>query len=300
MYQTKKSKKSKSKKQTNYSYLIPFNVLKTGRILAIFDSETIGQPNVKKSVQPFDSSVIFIDITKIDFTKEKITRKDILNAIVDRVSLINSTIFDNSYLRDNIFYGDKIPFYNQMLNPFNQSKNKKYYSKQKDLEIVKTLDKLFKKYHITTLFAFNSSFDVNALNNLYQLVNKTHKTNYKMVRFNVDIRKYIIDYYIDNEEERQEYISFCDKHDLVVRDLNGVRGKNYQTNVESFTHFENKHTRYKEHHTGLRDAIDEALLFVQYVKKRLDKKQDTSYQLNSIVNVRKCFYPGGLFNLLNA
>lgn len=286
------------------------NLLKH-RYILIADTETIG--TLDKPIA-FDISYIIVDLSKIPYNAinlNHITKRELLKmlkkASVKAICLLNEYVLDNPYNITDMYYRDNIKYYNHCLNRFSNKKYHKYFNKMSDLDMIKTLDRDIKDYHINYMVAFNSSFDFKSITNLYNIVNKTYNTNYSFNLKWIDSRVLPIEHLKSNKEQKQNYRCFCkkfngksffDKDTCTIKTRELITDKNNcKSSVESFySYYIN--SRYTEKHMGFYDTIDEAILFIVMIAITLQQFNSTTLYIRYNTSPQGNLYAkNGLLNL---
>ena len=265
------------KEQGKNLHLAPINLQKYKKLLLFVDTETIGDLSKGEKAYPYDISYLVFDLDK---ARKKAKETDDINEIieagtVEKLSMINKDIFDNEYLMNSAFYRNKIPFYKWHL-----SNDKENYQKMELYEILERLNSIKKKYRLSTMVAYNSSFDYNSVNNLYEINTQIKKNEYKKL-YQIDLWNITLQMF----KNSKSYKEFCKQNNLITES-----GKNYLTNAETFYKYMSKKLKFVEHHTGLKDIMIELEMFVMlcpYIK---------GYKLDSQID-KKIFWKGGAYNI---
>jgi len=210
----------------------------------VFDTETIGLHDLNM----FDIGIVILDNKG--------------NLIHTEEALINE-VYNSPKIHSAYYYGKNKEFYNNA--------NIKIRS-IKDIRFL--FNSLIKEYNVNRILACNTNFDIRVLNFMFKQYNLGKNINkHKLSKVGIkigDLQKIFI-----GNVNITKYIKFCLENNLIT-------GKgNIQYGVESIIKFIIGKD-YKEQHTALADALDEAII-LNYIMKlpkfNLDKeiKSPTHY-----------------------
>lgn len=222
------------------------DLLRVKSNVLVIDNETINDITKNEKNYPYDISIMVLD-------------KD--NKILFKCTLVISNIFEDDLKMSSAFYGNKRPFYNDMLDLLSDTKdtNKKYFKEVSIDYAITFIERLIKKYNCKYMYAFNVGFDFKSIMYLHELGRKKSKSFHKLTL--IDIRLMFLQMLIDFPKFKEKYFKFCIKYGFYTE-------KGFiKTDVETIIKFYKNNPNFKEKHTGLDDLKHE-----RYIKKQIEKQ----------------------------
>lgn len=165
-------------------------------------------------------------------------------------SFINTDVFKNIELMASAYYANKLPQYYAGIN--------KEWILANTLEIWQTLANVCKTYNVNKIWAYNSNYDVQALNNTIATYSNGFKTYF--IPYGVKVCD-IWDYAGSTILNTRKYINYCIKHNYITS--NG----NPQTSAEIVTRYLNNDNDFIENHTALQDCYIEHNILMKCFKR---------------------------------
>lgn len=160
--------------------------------------------------------------------------------IVEESQLIISEIFNNKALMDTAYYKEKLPKYMELLN-----------NKQVDMVTLQgamdEIKRVLGIYNINHVYAFNSSFDIKALQftcDFYEVYNPLNIDN-----LITKVKWHDVQWYIKNLVNSKNYKAYCEHFNKVTNSQ-----RFYSVNAETVYSYITKNPNYKEEHISLPDA----------------------------------------------
>lgn len=176
---------------------------------------------------------------------------DRLGNIYEEKSYVISDIFtEEKDLMQECYYKHKLPLYEERL-ANNSAKKVTLFTARREIA------KLINKYNIKTVYAYNASFDRNALNTTQRYLTKS-KYRY-FFPYGVEIHC-IWHMACQTICQKMDYIYFCIKNGFYSEK------KNMTTNAETVYKYLTKNTNFEEEHTGLADVYIELEILCECLK----------------------------------
>lgn len=176
--------------------------------------------------------------------------------VIDTKSFVVSEVFDDINSMQQAYYFEKVFKYLHLL-------ERGVYIKKTMTEIVKEMNKDFKKYNISVLTAYNSRFDVSAL--------KYTISKYSDIELNFPQQLECVWHQASHIIMNDDYRQFCIENNYITQS-----GKYFQSNAEVCYKYLTKQLGIKEEHIGLYDCfIHEVRILQECInsKKKLTKEQ---------------------------
>lgn len=231
--------------------LIPLNLSKRKKDGLMLDTEASGTFKDKK-FKCYDISI-------------KTQKQDI--------SYILSNIFDNAEEMAKAYYKKKIPFYNKKL-----EKDSKY-QKLDTRDALLQLNDIIKKEKLTFFKAYNSKFDFDLVNDLYDLYGIPNLFKKLYV---VDIAKVVADIISTTPELHFDYCGFCASQGYLTDSKISVSLK-----ADTVGKYIYQDLDFKENHTGLEDCNLEQEILEYFLDKYKEyHNKDYYYKLDNFVNYK--------------
>lgn len=237
------------------------------KYILMVDTETVGNID---SCLPYDISVKVYNLQK--------------KQVVFQQTYIIKELFENKVLMSTAYFACKIPFYENELN--NYSKN---FILLDSKNVLEELNKIIALYNISIMSAYNSNFDYNTINRLYDLAQVKNKFKNLL---QLDIWQLVLEYFELDKNTFNNYKNFAKSNNLVTE-----KGTNYQSNVESLTKWLSQNINFIEHHTGLSDIANEIDILNWVVNRYKKLNLKCLYKLNKPLEKRKYFFKNGLLNV---
>lgn len=163
--------------------------------------------------------------------------------IYETFSFVIRDIFrDERDLMQTAYYAEKIPTYWKEIWE-GRRKLVSFYSARKYI-----ID-LMREYNINTVYAYNASFDLNALNITHRWLSKSKYRYFFPYGTKINC---IWSMATQTLCKRKTYIDFCEENALISN-----RGRNYSTSAETVYKYLHLNPDYAEEHRGLDDALIE-------------------------------------------
>jgi len=242
------------------------DLLKVKSNSLVIDNETVNDINKGEKNYPYDISIMVIDSE---------------GKILFKYTLVISEIYEDEIKMSSAFYGNKRPFYDDMLDILSDTKdaNKKYFKEVSMDYAITFIERVIKKYKCKYLYAFNVSFDFKSIMYLHELAKRKSKTFHKLTL--IDIRIMFLRMLVDFPKFRKQYFRFCKKHNFLTE-------KGFiKTDVETIMRFYKKNPNFKEKHNGLDDLKQEIKIRQKIVNAYAQESMKLTYNSKLGVSLYK-------------
>ena len=221
------------------------------------DIESVGDITKKEKNYPYD-----IGVNIYDYETKK---------VVKAFSLIINEIFNDDIKMDSAFFKNKIPFYNNMLDIFNENKESNYYKCVNINEALNIINVAISKFKIQVVGAFNARFDYEGVNYLYDL-RPSIKNKFSKLK-PLDIRLMFLQYLKDQPRMLKKFKEFC-------KETNRKTEKGFCSTTAETAYCFLFSTDFQEKHTGLEDLKIETKIKSKLISLYKKNKKPFLYDLS--------------------